>query len=142
MGKIIDDNAIEIYAQAVASGKPHVDAYLLSHPKCKVRGKVLTVMAAKFHKRPQVKARLEAIKAETGDKWSGFREELLGYLTADIRHCYEVNKTLSPVMKQVEQVSKMLGFDKNTLEVKAVSGALDTESASAKINFLIASIKG
>lgn len=138
MAKVTDRAAVERYVQMVAAGKSHVAAYQATHPNAKSRGKALAQAAHKFHGLPEVQARMNAVIRETGERWSGFRDELLGYLTDEIRRCYSDNATLSPVMKQVEQASKILGLDRQTVEVKASLGCMDADAVDEKVNFLIA----
>lgn len=137
MAKVVDKAVVEKYVQLVASGRSHAEAFKLTHPKNSQKPQTLKNTAYDFHNLPEVQARLAEVMKETGDKWSGFRDELIGYLTEEIRNCYRANETLSPVMKQVEQVSKILGYDKHTVEVKSAVGAMDTESVTEKVNFLI-----
>ena len=139
---LINPSVVETYARAICEGKTQSEAYILSHPKTNGTGVNLRVMANRFHKRDDVQEAISKLKEEGRERWSEFRDELIGMLTEEIRTCYRDNSTLSPVMKQVDTVTRILGMDKQTVEVKAdVRQAMDVESVAEKLNFLIAHAK-
>lgn len=131
------ENAVEIFAQAIIDGHTNMAAYRLGHPKCMTTNKAaLAVRACAFGKRQDVRDRINELREEAAARHAGFRERLADMLIEEISECYRDNKTLSPVMKQVDCATRILGMDKQVVDVNAKVGAADSSTVTEKINFL------
>jgi DNA-binding transcriptional regulator YbjK len=133
---IADETAVDIFAEAVVDGKTQAEAYRLSHPNCKASHNTARVKGYEYAQRPVVRERIEELRRELHERHAGFRDKLIEMLTEEISTCYADNHTLSPVIKQVEVVTRVLGMDKQVIDLKADVRAVDDSTAADKLNFL------
>lgn len=129
--------AVETFAQAVCAGKTQREAWRVATQNFRVGDASADVRACEFAKRPEVVQRIAEIRAATAERAQMSRDELVGMLTAEIRQCYRDNSTLLPVMKQVDCLTRVCGYDKQTIDLKAEVGAADPEAVAEKLNFLV-----
>lgn len=134
--------AVEEFAQGIASGLTQREAWRRSHPKSRCKNNVADVKACEFSRRADVIARIAELRAENAERSQITRDELVGMLSAEIRMCYAEAQSLAPVMKQVDCLTRVCGFDRQTLDIKAEVGAANDETVAEKINFLIGKTVG
>lgn len=131
------EETIEIFCNAIIKGHTQGEAYRISHPQCRKTGCALRVEGYEFSHRPDVMERLEELRAEMRERHANFRDRLVDHLCVEIEQCWEDYATLAPVMKQVDTATRVLGMDKQVVDMNAKLGPIDDDSAAEKINFLV-----
>ena len=131
--------AVEEFAQAFVNGATQREAYIASHPNTKSQNaNALRVRACEFMKRPEVQARIQHLQAEAARHATLSRDELAEMMSEEIKRSYEEQGTLIPVMKVVDSFTRICGYDRQVVDVKAnVTGAFDVEDAAAHLKFLL-----
>lgn len=129
--------AVETFAQAITSGLTQREAWRRSHPRSRCKDVVADVKACEFSRRADVQARVDELRQATAERAQITRDELVGMLSHEIRTCYAEAQSLLPVMKQVDCLTRVCGYDRQTLDIKAEVGAANDETIAEKINFLV-----
>lgn len=133
-GKI--EQAVETFAQAMACGSSQREAYRRSHPRNHSQDRIIDQKASAFAKRADVRARIAELKGENAANAQMTREELVGMLTAEIRESWRGSRTTLPVVKLMDILTRVCGYDRQTVDVKAEVCAVDPEAVAEKLNFL------
>ena len=133
--------AAEQFAELVLNGMSQSDAYKKTHPDCHQSGNPLHVKACTFAHLPRVVAAMDRKREEMRERHLRFRDSLVNHLCDEIEQCWHDNRTLAPVMKQVDTATRVLGMDKQVVDVTAKVGPIDSDSAVDKLNFLASKAK-
>ena len=137
-GNIDRETAINAFVQAILDGHKQADAYRIAHPRCQsTNNNSIRVRACEFAKHPDVQSALADARKELLERHANFRDHLIEMLQEEISACYRDNHTLSPVMKQVEVATRVLGMDKQTVTIEGDAGAFDRESVASNLQFLV-----
>lgn len=134
-GKI--EHAVETFAQAMASGASQREAYRRSHPGNHCTDDKVDQKASAFAKRADVRARIGELTRENAANAQMTRDELVWMLTAEIRENWRDKRTTLPVVKLMDILTRVCGYDRQTVDIKAEVGAVDAEAVAEKINFLV-----
>ncbi|QEO57574.1 hypothetical protein [Francisella marina] len=122
----------ENFAQEVANGKSHSDAFRIAYPKNKSKPKSIHEQASKLASDIKVYSRIEELKKELADKNLWTREKSVEILSQIAQYDFQ---TQTDRINAVRELNRMHGYEADKkIDLKSSDGSMSPKIPEIIIN--------